>query len=65
MWEILYGVPGFLYCFLELQREYDNHENKTFKTNFAPVSITLTKDILAAGVVGYEKKRARKVDLAA
>ena len=43
MWEVLYGVPGLLYCFLELQRDYDKHENPNFRTNMAPVSQSLTK----------------------
>ena len=38
MWELLYGVPGFLYAVLELQKTYDKAE-ELFRTNLAPLSV--------------------------
>lgn len=46
MWELLYGTPGFLYVFLELQNNYDKHPNPEFRTKFKEISKILTIDII-------------------
>jgi hypothetical protein len=52
-WELLYGVPGFLYAVLELQKAYDKAE-ELFRTNFSPLSMELTELIVNKGISNYE-----------
>lgn len=63
MWELLYGVPGFLYCFLELQSAYDNLEEELFRTKFAPISMQITRDIIHQGVATYEELYKTKLNM--
>lgn len=51
--ELLYGTPGFLYVFLELQKAFDNHPNEQYRTKFNAISKALTEDIILAGVSAY------------
>lgn len=61
-WELLYGVPGFLYAVLELQKAYDSAE-ELFKTNFSPMAMELTEMIIDKGVSSYEELKKTKINI--
>ena len=61
-WELLYGVPGFLYAVLELQKAYDSAE-ELFRTNFSPMSMELTEMIIDKGVSSYEELKKTKISI--
>lgn len=63
MWELLYGAPGFLYVFLELQKEYDKHPSEAYRTNFSAISKALTIDIIQSGVASYTEISKIKVNV--
>ena len=60
LWELLYGVAGFLYAVLELQKAYDKTE-ELFRTKFAPLSVELTHMIIKDGIAMYEHQTKKKV----
>ena len=60
LWELLYGVPGFLYAILELQKAYDNAE-ELFQTKFSGIAVEFTHMIIKEGIAAYENYSKKKV----
>jgi len=61
-WELLYGVAGFLYAILEIQKNYDK-EVEYFRTNFSAIAIDLTNLILKHGIHNYETLTKTKLKI--
>ena len=53
-WELLYGVPGFLYAIIELQKHYDKAQD-VFRTNFTDIAKELTHMIIEKGIENYQR----------